>query len=72
MFQAAYQGKDIRITIGCPDMWTIPLAEEKARELQRLIDEGKDPRDLKRDAVADTKARAAKQAQQAQQEAANA
>ena len=53
-------------------MWTIPLAQEKARELQRLIDEGKDPRDLKRDALADTQARAAEQALQAQQEAANA
>ncbi len=69
VFQAVYQGKDIRITIGCPDVWTIPLAQEKARELQRLIDEGKDPRDLKRDALADTQARAAKQVQQAQQEA---
>lgn len=52
VFQAAYQGKDIRLTIGGPDAWTIPLAQEKARELQRLIDEGKDPRDLKRDAIA--------------------
>ena len=72
VFQAVYQGKDVRITIGGPDVWTIPLAQEKARELQRLIDEGKDPRDLKRDAMADTQARAAEQALQAQQEAANA
>lgn len=52
VFQAVYQGKDIRVTIGGPDVWTISLAQEKARELQRLIDEGKDPRDLKRDAIA--------------------
>ena len=59
MFQSVYQGKDIRITIGGPTAWSIPEAQAKARELQRLIDEGKDPRDLKRDALA---AQAEKQA----------
>ena len=53
-----YQGKDIRLTIGSPAAWSIPDAQAKARELQRLIDEGKDPRDLKREAVAATKAQA--------------
>lgn len=52
VFQGVYQGKDIRITIGSPAAWSIPEAQAKARELQRLIDEGKDPRDLKRDALA--------------------
>ena len=51
IFQSEYQGKTLRLTIGSPNVWTIPLAQEKARELQRLIDEGKDPRDLKRDAL---------------------
>ena len=51
VFQSVYQGKDIRITIGSPAAWSIPEAQAKARELQRLIDEGKDPRDLKRDAL---------------------
>ncbi len=59
VFQSKYQGKDIRITIGSPAAWSIPDAQAKARELQRLIDEGKDPRDLKRDALA---AQAEKQA----------
>jgi integrase len=59
VFQSVYQGKDIRITIGSPTAWRIPEAQAKARELQRLIDEGKDPRDLKRDALA---AQAEKQA----------
>ena len=59
VFQSVYQGKDIRITIGGPTAWSIPEAQAKARELQRLIDEGKDPRDLKRDALA---AQAEKQA----------
>lgn len=59
VFQSKYQGKDIRLTIGSPAAWGIPDAQAKARELQRLIDEGKDPRDLKRDALA---AQAEKQA----------
>ena len=62
VFQAVYQGKDIRLTIGSPNDWTIPLAQDKARALQRLIDEGKDPRSLKRTAIA----------QQAEQDASNA
>ena len=52
VFQGVYQGKDLRITIGSPAAWSIPDAQAKARELQRLIDEGKDPRDLKREALA--------------------
>ena len=52
VFQSEFQQKSIRITIGSPDAWSIPQAQEKARELQRLIDEGKDPRDLKRNALA--------------------
>ena len=52
VFQGEFQEKTIRITIGSPDAWSIPQAQQKARELQRLIDEGKDPRDLKRAAVA--------------------
>ena len=64
VFQSKYQGKDLRITIGSPAAWSIPDAQAKARELQRLIDEGTDPRDLKRDALA---AHAEKQAAAAAQ-----
>ncbi len=52
VFQGRYQDKTIRVTIGSPDAWSISHAQEKARALQRLIDEGRDPRSLKRDAVA--------------------
>jgi len=51
VFQSVYQGNTVRITIGSPKDWSIPDAQAKVRELQRLIDEGKDPRDLKREAV---------------------
>jgi len=44
VFQSLYRRKTIRITIGSPLAWKIPQVQIKAREYQRLIDEGKDPR----------------------------
>ena len=67
VFQSVYQGKTIRLTVGSPAVWQLedskrlaPDGSEvliqgvrsKAKALQRLIDDGKDPRDLKRDALA--------------------
>jgi len=64
VFQSVYQGATLRITIGSPDVWTLEDskrktldgtdvinqgARSKARALQRMIDEGKDPRDVKRE-----------------------
>lgn len=66
VFQGVYGGKDIRLTIGNPDAWSIDQARAKARELQRLIDEGRDPRDLKRDALAAKAAEVAAAAAQAE------
>lgn len=65
VFQAEYQGKALRITIGGTEAWTIPQAREKVRELQRLIDEGKDPRTVKREALAIAAAHKAQEAAQA-------
>ena len=74
VFQSVYQGKDVRLTIGSPTVWQIEDSKakapdgattviqgvrSKARELQRLIDEGHDPRDLKRDALAAQTAKSA-------------
>ncbi len=64
VFQSVFEGKDLRITIGSPSAWSIKTAQEKARELQRLIDEGRDPRDVKREAQA---AREAKRQQEQEQ-----
>jgi integrase len=47
IFQGRYQNKTIRITIGSPQAWSIKNAQEKARELQRQIDEGRDPREVR-------------------------
>ena len=66
VFQSVYQGKDVRITIGNPTAWSIPDAQAKARELQRLIDEGRDPRELKRNAIAEAAANDAAAAAQAE------
>ena len=52
VFQGLYQGKTLRLTIGDPDAWSIPQARDKARELQRQIDDGRDPRALKAQAIA--------------------
>ena len=65
VFQSIYSGNTVRITIGNPSAWSIPDAQAKARELQRLIDEGKDPRDLKRDAIAAQREKQAEEAAQA-------
>lgn len=64
IFQGEFQDKTIRITVGSPSAWSIPQAQEKARQLQRQIDEGRDPRSLKRDALAaEAERRAAEAAQ---------
>lgn len=57
IFQSVYQGRDIRVTIGSPDAWSIPDAQAKARELQRQIDDGRDPREVKAAIVAAAVAR---------------
>ena len=65
VFQGIYSGKDVRITIGSVQAWTIEQALVQCRELQRQIDLGLDPRQQKRqnrqDALsADEQAKAAK------------
>lgn len=44
VFQSRYSGKTVRITIGSPSDWNIGDAQVRARELQRCIDAGRDPR----------------------------
>ena len=52
VFQSELQGRSLRVTIGGPDAWSIPQAQAKARELQRQIDEGRDPREVRAAAIA--------------------
>lgn len=44
IFQGKIHGRSVRITIGDPKSWGIDDAQEEARRLQRLLDDGVDPR----------------------------
>ena len=65
VFQSEFAGKSVRITIGNPSAWSIAHAQAKARELQRLIDEGTDPRTPKREALAAAQVQTERDAAQA-------
>lgn len=59
IFQGKIHGRTVRVTIGDPRSWTIEQAQEQARRLQRLIDDGIDPRvERAKQAVADEARRA--------------
>lgn len=62
VFQAVFAGQDVRITIGSVKAWSIPEAQAKARALQREIDEGRDPRGVKAQALAAARAKKAEDA----------
>lgn len=62
VFQGRYADQTVRITIGSPKNWSIPEAQAKARALQREIDEGRDPRGVKAEALAADKALKAEEA----------
>ena len=52
IFQSEFKGRTLRVTIGSPEAWSIQQAQQKARALQRLIDEGRDPREVKAATIA--------------------
>ena len=52
MFQGRVNGKSVRITIGDTSAWTLEKARAKARELQIMIDGGRDPRQVKAEMTA--------------------
>lgn len=47
VFQRQMIGKSKRVTIGAVHAWSIPEARQKAREMQREIDQGMNPAQLK-------------------------
>ena len=67
VFQKQHAGKTVRQTIGSPGAWTIEQARTKARELQRQIDEGLNPAEVKRETAAAREAE--RQANEAEAEA---
>ena len=52
IFQGRFNGESIRMTIGDTKVWTLDSARIKARSYQTQIDEGKDPREVKAQAIA--------------------
>jgi integrase len=68
IFQAKVNGKSMRVTIGKVDVWRIAGAQDEARRLQVLIDQGNDPRQVKADKqAAKDVAKAQREAQQARE-----
>ncbi|PTQ86103.1 tyrosine-type recombinase/integrase [Nitrosomonas ureae] len=47
IFESKVKGKTMRLTIGEVNIWSIDAAQIEARRLQILIDQGKDPREVK-------------------------
>ncbi len=70
IFQAKVSGKSMRVTIGKVSVWKIGKAQDEARRLQVLIDQGNDPRQVKAEnAEAKESKAAAKKAKQARESA---
>ncbi|MEF8709508.1 MAG: integrase family protein [Candidatus Accumulibacter propinquus] len=46
-------GETLRVTIGTTKIWTLSAARDEARRLQAMIDQGVDPRQEKRDRLAE-------------------
>ena len=67
IFQAKLNGQAIRITIGAPATWDIEQARVEARHLKVIIDQSKDPRQVKADGLAEEQA--ARDAIQAEKDA---
>jgi integrase len=56
IFQAKLNGEVIRLRIGAPSAWAIDAAQAEARRLKVIIDNGKDPRQIKANELAENKA----------------
>ncbi|APR05830.1 tyrosine-type recombinase/integrase [Thauera chlorobenzoica] len=52
VFQARFNGSDVRVKIGDVRAWNLDDARAEARRMQTLIDKGIDPRDEKRERIA--------------------
>jgi integrase len=68
IFQGRTNGKTLRITIGDPKTWTLTDAQMEARRLQTLCDQGKDPRQVKAEQIAEQDFRRTAASAQAERE----
>lgn len=62
VFQSRFDGKPFRLTIGKTSVWRLAEVRDEARRLQVMVDSGRDPRRVKADALAATKAASAAEA----------
>lgn len=68
IFESKVNGKTLRMTIGEVSVWSIGKAQEEARRLQTLIDQGNDPRQVRSDIEASKAAVAEEQALKARRD----
>ncbi len=59
IFESKLNRQTIRVTIGDVRAWTLAAARDEARRLQTMIDQGIDPRQEKRDRIAEAEAKRA-------------
>lgn len=57
IFQSKLNGKALRVTIGDVRAWNLDAARTEARRLQNLLDAGTDPREEKRQRIAEAEAK---------------
>src|SRR5262249_34223032 len=50
MFIYRILGRERRLTIGQFPIWSVDAARDRAKELRRIVDEGRDPQEEKREA----------------------
>lgn len=65
IFQSVIDKRSVRLTIGSPSDWSIKAAQSRAREFQRMIDSGQDPRELERQQKAEREAQRTREQVQA-------
>lgn len=62
IFQGRHAGKVLRVKIGDTDTWSVDDARKEARRFQMMIDQGRDPRQVKEEATASDEAKRTKAA----------
>jgi hypothetical protein len=61
IFESKLNRQTVRVTIGDIRAWTLSAARDEARRLQTMIDQGIDPRQEKRDRIAEAETKRAEE-----------
>lgn len=64
IYQGRLNNKTLRFKIGDVSTWTLDQAREEARRIQAMVDQGIDPREAKREKLAEIEQREAEEARQ--------